>query len=259
MGGSTPTPPPVPQAQQIAPIAAQTNLQTAQQQAALNNVSQQGPMGGYTYNKNPDGTYSLTQSFNPEVQKTIQGGLSQFNAQGAAPGVPNLDPSNAVNEALSMQQRYMDPYFKQQTQGLDSSLKNEGFVPGTEAYDNEMRKLRDQQASVIQGDIAQFEPIAYNQNLQNYQTQLQRYMMPLQTAESAYGSLSPNLFQTPQTGVPATDVAGMFAAQGKLAQDAYNTQMAQYMNNQNNLWSIPKALAGNVGKMAGGGFGGSSG
>lgn len=229
---SAPSPPPVPQASQIIPQAANVNLQTAQQQAALNNVSQSGWGGGIQYNKGPDGTYSLKQSLNPQVQNTVESNLGKFNNQSGP-----LDPSGAVQEAIQMQERAMDPYFRQQEQLQDSQLKNQGFVPQDEAFQMAQRQLRDQQGALIQNDVAQFEPLAYQQSMQNY-------LNPLQVAQSAYQGLGFNPINTPQTGVPATDAIGAYGTQGGLANQQYQQKTAQYNQMLAGLFSIPAAIAG---------------
>jgi hypothetical protein len=213
---NTPSPPPVPSASSIVQAS-----QTA------NNVNQQTPFGSLNYTQGPNGQYTATQTADPNVVSGVQQNLQKFNAQGGP-----ADPSQAITQAIGMENKYMQPTFNQQQSALDSRLQNQGFSVGSAGYQNAQRDLQNNQNNWVGGNVAQFEPLAYNQSQTSY-------FDPLQAAQGLRTTGAPNFVSTPQT-----DVTG-----------AYNTQMqgneynyGQQMQNNNamlgGLFSIPSAAAG---------------
>ncbi len=241
--GSTPSPPTPPDPSIVSQKQYQTNLQTAQAQAALNNVSQYGPQGSFVYNLGPNGTYTLNESLNPQlqqIQNAVTGAAGNLaNASsGMYSGVPNINPSEAVNAAMSMQQQYLQPWFNQQQSVTNSNLQNQGLAPGDAAYDLAQKQLQENQTQSMQGALAQFEPTAFNQ-------QMQSYALPAQTIGMLEG-LQPGMQmqQTPQTGIPATDVTGAYQNYQQAMEQNYQAQMQNQSAMMGGLFSIPAALAG---------------
>jgi hypothetical protein len=147
----------------LADKQAQANLSNARTQSNLNNPNYYGPQGSQVRTQNPDGTYSVTQTLNPQLQQNydksnqLQGDLLS-RAQGlagnslnfsGAPSAPTLDTSHVsaiptadANDLAQMrdsvyqqQTQYLDPQFQQAKSDLDSQLANQGIMPGSEAYD----------------------------------------------------------------------------------------------------------------------------
>lgn len=253
---NTPSPPPVYNPGQVASQQQASNIGTAQAQAALNNVSQVTPLGNLTYTQGPNGTYTATTTLSPQEQQLfdiLQGtqgaagaaGQNLMNASaGMYSGAPNINPSSAINQAVGMEQQYLNPYFQQQNSQLQSQLANQGFAVGSQAYNNAVNNLNNQQGNLVAGNIAQFEPMAYNQALQSYQ-------LPLQTAQqlASFGAPgSPNFVNTPQTGVSPTNVTGAYAnAQNALEQN-YQAQVAQQSAMMGGLFGLGAAGLGAIGK-----------
>ncbi len=161
----------------IAQAQSQYNNQNAQQQHNMNNPNQYNPYGSQVRTQNADGTFSTTQSLNPQTQanfdasqnlrsqllgnaqnasgnqlnyNNVQGmqgfnpnqapAMGQFNTSGIQ-GIPQADQNslNSARDAIYNQQtQYLDPQFKQGQSDLDSKLANQGIMPGSEAYNREM-------------------------------------------------------------------------------------------------------------------------
>lgn len=153
----------------IANQQSQYNLNNAQQQSNLNNPNFYGPGGSQVRTRNPDGSYSVTQSLSPELQQAYTSqnqlqarlmgqannlvgsnlsyaglqGSPEFNTNGVA-GIPNADADNLAKTRDSLyaqQTQYLDPQFQQAQSDLDSKLANQGVMPGSEAYNREVNNL----------------------------------------------------------------------------------------------------------------------
>jgi len=153
----------------LADKQAQANLQNAQTQSNLNNPNYYTPAGSQVRTMNPDGTYSVTQTLNPQLQQNydaqnrLQGQLLDRAGSlagntlnfGGAPAAPTFDTShvpglptpdandlNTVRDSVYRQEtQYLDPQFQQRESDLKSQLANQGIMPGSEAYDREMNNF----------------------------------------------------------------------------------------------------------------------
>lgn len=150
----------------VANQQSQANLSNAQQQSNLNNPNYYGPGGSQVRTRNPDGSYSVTQSLTPELQQAYSGqnqlqaklmgqanslvgnnlsyngvqGAPAYNTSGVA-GIPNADAANLAktrDSLYSQQTQYLDPQFKQGQSDLEVKLANQGVMPGSAAYNREM-------------------------------------------------------------------------------------------------------------------------
>jgi len=225
-------------------------VQTAETQAGLNNVNQTTPYGSLTYNPTSydpvtglANKYSATQTLSPQLQSLFNsttGAASNLmnNVQNAYSQAPNINPSEAVNAAMSMQQQYLQPFFNQQRSQLQSQLQSQGIAPGDAAYQLAMKQLDENQTQAMQGALSQFEPLAFNQQVQSYE-------LPAQTVGILEG-LQPQspAINPPQTGVSPTDVIGAFQNYQNAQEQNYQAQMQNYSSMMGGLFSIPSALAG---------------
>jgi hypothetical protein len=164
----------------------QFGTQAAAYNATLNQVNQVGPTGSTNYAQTgtnpstgaPEFT-STTQLSAPE-QALLSGsqglGLqSQQLAGGQGQNVANTLASyqlptqasnqqfgqNAMQAAYGEQTATMDPYWNQQQESMDASLRNSGATPGTPAYDNAMQSFEANRSSAY----GQAENQAFGQGL----------------------------------------------------------------------------------------------
>src|SRR5260221_137213 len=209
-GSSTPNIPVAPDPNVVANTQADLNKAAGTESQAGSMVNQSNPFGSLSYTQTgtgPNGVpiYSANTSYNPQIQSilnTLWGGTAgMLNNPNYAPGA---DPSKIIGDATSgntkalmdQQMAFLDPFFAQQTQGNDNTLRNQGIMPGPggnptnpSAYDTSMNNLRQSQGQTVAGYAAQIEPAMYQQALQNYLT-------PLQTAQTMYGmaGAAPGMF-----------------------------------------------------------------
>lgn len=227
---NTPKPPPVPQAGDI--IRASQNA---------NNINQSTPFGSLSYTQGADGRWTATQSMDPNivsgVESAIGGANASLNKFANQPGP--VDPSGAVDKAVAMENQYMAPWFKQQQSNLDAKLQGEGFAPGTEGYNNAQRDLQTNQTNWVGGNVAQFEPLAYNQSQTSYFDPLQAATGQVGVGNSIRGVGNPGFVSTPQT-----DVVGAYDTQMKGDQYNYGQQMQNRAAMMGGLFSIPANAAG---------------
>jgi hypothetical protein len=153
----------------LANFQSQYNLNNARQQSNMNNPNYYGPQGSQVRTMNPDGTYNVTQTLNPQLQANydasnrLQGALlnqaqnltgnplSYANAPNAptfdtsgVTAIPNADANDLaqVRDSVYQQQtQYLDPQFQQAQSDLQSQLANQGIMPGSEAYDRAMNNF----------------------------------------------------------------------------------------------------------------------
>jgi len=260
-----------------APSVTDPNITAANQQAlntkagqasqAGSMTSQVTPTGSLTYNQtgtSSDGTplYTATTALSAPQQQllnTLQGTkqtagtqagqiLSGANYGAQAPGdVIGNATSGLVKDAMAKQVSYLDPYFKSQTDQLDTQLRNQGFAPGQPGYDNAMRAVQNNQGNTVTGFEAQIEP-------QMYQQAYQTYGLPANLAGSLanFGAPSnPNFVQTPQLSIAPADLTGATASAQAAKEASYQDQLKQSQAMMSGLFGIPTALLGGWAKSGG--------
>lgn len=261
---STPNVPTVPAATDVA--AGQqtynTNAAEASQQGSM--VNQTNPFGSLTYNQtgtSANGTplYTANTQLDPTQQnllnilnqtKTTAGTQGSNLLSGANYGA--IDPSTAIGNATSglvggamnKEIQYLNPYFQQQTDQLDTKLRNQGFAPGDPGYDNAMRAVQNNQGNTVTGFEAQIEPQMYNQAYQTYMTPA-----TLATSLSNFGSPTmPSWVQTPQLSVQPADLTGATSSANQANMAAYQAQLGQNQSMMSGLFGIPTAVLGGLAK-----------
>lgn len=286
MGASAPSAPPQYNAQQVSQDQTASNVNTAVANATLHNTNQITPYGSLTYAKT--GTqdvggqtvpqYTATQTLSPEQQ----GLLSQ--TQGLEKSALNLGQNQvgAVTDALShpfdvskapalptdqaafrdkaygdLMSRFNTDFDRTQA-GMDTKLRNQGLVPGSEAYDHEMQMLgrtktdAGQQAFLQAGNLAgqnlsQAQTL-HNSGIADQQIQQSQPVNMLATLTGMGGSVQqPNYVQPTNATVAPTDVAGNALAQYQGQMNAYNQSLQQ----QNSMMGGLFGLGGSVGQGAG--------
>ena len=235
----------------------QANLATTMQNQAASQTNQITPYGSSTYYQTgigPNGipTYTNVQQLTPQQQVLL--GLSQQSAGLAGGAGANLlantfgQYSNApdlssqaggtTQQLLGQQTEYLRPYFETQNTQLDTRLRNQGIMPGTPAYDQQMDELSRRQDQSVTGFLTQAQPMAFEQAYKQYNA-------PLQTAATlaALGQpagLGQSYVNAPgATGNPA-DLTGAVANADQQRMQAYQTAQSQ----QNAMMSGIFGIAG---------------
>jgi hypothetical protein len=131
---------------QTAQSALQFGREAAEATRALNAPNFYTPFGSVT--TTPTGT--MTQTLDPQQQALLNEEIARsrgahervqgvFGALGTAANQP-FSLENAATEArlLELGRTRLDPILQQQTAQLDTQLRNQGVMPGSEAYDRAM-------------------------------------------------------------------------------------------------------------------------
>jgi hypothetical protein len=249
MGGA-PKPPSVPSADQTAASQHQYG-QLAQKE---NSVSQNTPYGTLTYDvtKNPDGSQKIVanQNLSPQQQALLNNLQSTQNTAGLAAGhtlngynpTPDLSTAQGsiMNQNLANYQKALDPWLTSQRNNLDNQLRNQGLVPGTQAYNDQMNQLEMQQGGIMAGFAGNMEPQAFQQAVQQNQ-------LPIANATSlaALGnpaSLPQNLINTPQQ--QAVNYGQIQANTSNAQMQAYNAQVQANSGMMSGLFGIGGDILG---------------
>ena len=174
---------------------------------------------------------------------------------------PNLTEGvdSLVNQRMEHQLGYVNPFFEPQTTELDNRLRNQGLSPGTPAYDNAMRTLRDNQNQSVLSYLASVQPEAFNQAITEYELPMMTAFKLMQAAQP--GSL--NLINTPTVNRQSAAVntaqyspVNMSEAL-RSATSILNADQANRSNMLSGLFGIAgTVLGGPIGGAIGGGLGG---
>ena len=205
---NTPQPPAPPQASQI-----------TQASQIANNTNQITPGGNLTYTQGPNGQWTANTALTGGAA-----GVYNNNMTAAANQTPQ-DIGNAVQNDVSLAQKYMQPVFNQQNSALQSQLQNQGFSQGDVAAQLANRNLQNNQNDWIGGQLPAFNQMALN-----------NYNAPIQAANAVS---KPNFVQTPQV-----DVNGAYNTQAQGQQYNYGQQMQNNSAMMGGLFSIPSAALG---------------
>jgi hypothetical protein len=277
--GKAPSAPAAPDYAGAAVAQGAANKETAVAQARLNNPNIYSPYGNQTVTwGSPDATGvsqpTINQTLTPEAQRALtaqqnlQANLATLGGQsyGTAFDVmskpfdyrgqvqTSLDTSGVakmpVNAGTTGQEAIMsrlEPSLAKNRVSTETQLINQGLRPGTEAYDNAIKLLGQQEndartQAALQGINLDTTANAqqYNQALQSGQfgntaqqqalaQAIQYRQMPLNEIAAL---MSGSQIQNPQfgayqgTNVQAAPIANATAQEGQFAQNTYNAQMA---------------------------------
>lgn len=231
--GSAPTPP---DPNTVASTQTNYNTAAAKTQNQVNSYDQSGPLGNVSYvaDSNSPSGYSIQTSAGATGQPLINSATNLANASAGMYSSPydlNAASQNTAKTLNSWQQAYNAPIFGQQQSNLDAQLRNQGLSPGSEAWNNAQNLLARNQGDVTNQYLTQNQGQAFNQALTAYQT-------PLQTISGLLQTGAPQGFQgTPNAQVQPANYAGA-------AQNAYQGQLQNYENNQNNYAKLGTAAIG---------------
>lgn len=293
MGKAAPSAPPAPDYAGAAVAQGAANIESARATAKLNNPNMYTPYGTQLVSYEGD-VPTVRQTLTPTSQKSLEAqqnvGLSLSNLAQKGTGIASdvldkpfsfggpdvqtsLDTSGIakmpVNAGMTGQEAIMarlEPSLAKQRVSTETQLINQGLRPGSEAYNNAINLLGQQEndartQAVTQGlnlDIGA-NAQGYNQALQSGQfgntaqqqamaQAIQQRQMPLNEINALTSS---SQIQNPQfsayTGanVAPPPIAQAAAQQGQYDQNAYNAQVASQNANTAGLYSL-----GGAGMMA---------
>ena len=286
MGKSAPTPPATPDYTGAATAQGAANVEAARVGSKLSNPNMYTPYGNQLVSYEGDQP-TITQTLTPQAQKTldeqqnVQYQLASLGGKGAqlasnvldksfnfgGPGVQtSLDLSNVakmpVNAGTTGQEAIMsrlEPSLQKNRVSTETQLINQGLRPGTEAYDNAIQLLGQQendartQAALTGINLdTSANAQGYNQALQGAQfgntaqqqalaQAIQQRQMPLNEITAL---MSGSQIQNPQFGAysgSTVQAAPIFAgtqAKGQAEQNLYNQQVATQNANTAGLYSL---------------------
>jgi len=273
MGKDAPSPPPAPDYAGAAVAQGQANIDAARATAKLSNPNVYSPYGNQTVTYEGD-IPTVTQNLSPESQKILEAqnatklGLANLGSQGittaqkvmgtpfefGGPSVQTaLDTSQVakmpVNAGTTGQEAIMsrlEPSLAKNRVSTETQLINQGLRPGTEAYDNAIKLVGQQEndartQAVLQGlnlDIGS-NAQGFNQALQSGQfgntaqqqalaQAIQQRQLPLNEITAL---MSGSQIQNPSFGayqgsnVQAAPIANATAQTGQYNQNIYNQQV----------------------------------
>jgi hypothetical protein len=285
-------PPPSPDYKGAAIEQGAANLESARATAKLSNPNTYTPYGTQTVTYEGD-IPTVTQTLTPTAQKTleaqqgVQYSLANLGQKGAntassvldkpfdfgGPAVQtSLDTSGIakmpVNAGMTGQEAIMqrlEPSLARQRTSTETQLINQGLRPGTEAYDNAIQLLGQQETdartqAIVQGlnlDIGA-NAQGFNQAVQSGQfgntaqqqalaEAIQQRQMPLNEITAL---MSGSQIQNPQFGAytgATVQAAPLFAAtqaQGAFDMNTYNQQVAQQNAQTKGMYSLGGAALG---------------
>jgi hypothetical protein len=260
------------------------NTGLGQESQAGSNYNQYDPYGSLTYQQTgtgPGGTpiYSSSTNLSPTQQnllnllqgtKTTAGGSASNLLSGANYGA--AQPSDVIGNMTSgitgqRMASYLsasDPFFKTQTEQLDTQLRNQGLAPGSPAYDNAMRSNTTNQGYAVEGAAANFQPQAFNQATQLYglpadmATKLASFGAPVDpTAELRSGAALQ--IQPPNASGNLSALSSAYQNSYQDKQNQYNAMISGLMgigNGAMNMFSGGGGGAGFLGSLTGAGSAG---
>jgi hypothetical protein len=292
MGKSAPQAPATPDYAGAAAAQGVANVEAARVGSKLSNPNMYTPYGTQLISYDGDQP-TITQTLTPQAQKTLeeqqntQYQLASLSSKGAGlasnvldksfnfggPSVQtSLDLSNVakmpVNAGMTGQEAIMsrlEPSLAKQRTSTETQLINQGLRPGTEAYDNAIQLLGQQendartQAALTGINLdTSANAQGYNQALQGAQfgntAQQQALAQAIQSRQMPLNEItalmSGSQIQNPQfgaysgTNVQAAPVFAATQAQGQADQNTYNQQVATQNANTAGLYSLAGAGAG---------------
>lgn len=265
---SSPSPPPVPDPAGVTAGQAAANLGMGEAAQFGSQVNQIGPLGSLQYlqtSVGPDGVpgYTAIQQYTPQQQMLLN--LQQLGMGEAGGAGSNMlantfqQYSQNPNQLIGSQTSGLEgqqmgewmqanaPWMQLSSQQKDTELRNQGLMPGSEAYNNQMRQLAQGQQQAVAGAASQFQPTAFGEAMQ-------QYALPLQTAMSLMGYNQPGNIGLPQTGqAPNYQSPNLIGAVANSQQALEQNYQAQLQQNAS-MWRGIMGLGSSVIGMGAGGI-----
>ena len=207
------------------------------------NVSDQ--FGGTrSFSQNPDGTYTTRSTLGQTGQDYLNG-MSQLGAQARGAigqGFDTLDPTAIQAQAdkyYASNSANLTRNLEAKRQALDVKLRNQGLVPGTEAYDRAARGYENSADDATNALYGQ----AMGQSYQMASGDLANARNYALNANAQAGGVLNRTLGIDGSGQPNIQTPGAVNEAGIMMQGAQQDQAAR-----NAMWS---AIAGGVGTIAG--------
>lgn len=239
----SPSPAPAPNYAAAAQMTGEQALENQRTATKANRVNQYTPYGSISYNEDAPDTWSSHIALDPLVQSTVNKSNEASNTLASATNDQAFRVNSAYQHPMdqsSVQQTAdkaygamtarLDPQWQQNTNMQETKLRNQGLVPGGEAYDNAMRTFNEGKNDAYQ----QANLGAISTMPQTYQLAQSQYMQPMNTYNALRTGAQVNnpQFNGPgQMGAPAgANYAGAAQSQGQYDQGLYNSNVSA--NNQ---------------------------
>lgn len=213
------------------------NTKAAKQTQEMNMVDQSNQYGSLKYTQTgtyADGTpkYTATTSLNPQQQalydqqvanqsqagKTASNLLNTYDTNyGKSAGI---DTSQTANYLFDLGNQRLAPQLEQQRSALETKLANQGITPGSEAYDNAMKLLGQQENDAWNQLYLTGQNQAYNQMANDRASLLGAYGALY--GNSAAATPQSGFVSTPNSSVQPVDYTSLVNAYNKAQTDAQN-------------------------------------
>ena len=260
----SPSPPPAPDYTGAATATAAGNLQAAQAAQQGNLINQNTPYGTLTYTQDPTSRFSTgNPSYTSDINLNQTGQQLLDYSNQSQLGLGALQTGATQNVADTMgkpfdlgsvqdtadasykaQTARLDPQWSQNSEMNDAKLANQGIVPGTKAYDDQMRTFNqaknDAYSQATQAAIStepqtyQLAAAAYNQPL----NELNALRTGSQVTNPTFNSATPQ-----QQTTAGPNYLGAAQATGQYNQGLYNAQVGQQNATTSGLFGLGGSLA----------------
>lgn len=263
---SSPSVPAVPSPGGTANVQTGLNTTAAEQSQQGSGVNQVNPYGSLTYSQTGTGAggvplYTATTSLSPQQQgllNTLTGTQqtagtdaasllagANYGSQSPTAAIGNAT-TGLTQQAMAQEQAYLSPTFTQQTQQMDTQLKNQGLNPGTPGYQPAMNGLLQSQGQTTTGFLASIEPQMFSQATTEYQ--MPETMAGTLAALGAPTTPNASFVQTPQLSVTPANYEGDVATSDQANMAAYQAQLQQSNAMMSGLFGMGSAALGGLAK-----------
>jgi hypothetical protein len=282
MSGKAPKAPDYNAAAQQTAVASQ---QAVNAQNVANRPTQNTPWGNSQWIQGPDGQWTQNVSLDPQDQQSLdsqqqigadkskfaQGMFGRVQNEMGAPvdfdkfqqygelGDYDTRRQGAEDAAYSRASSRLDPYWQQQSSDMDIQLRNQGLVPGDEAYDRAIGNLdraKNDAYSTARDDAMgqgrQESALAFDQELgtAGYQNTLRNQQIQDELTQRGWSLNEINsLLSGSQVGMP--DMPSFEASSraqspdySQAASNTYQAQLDRYNAKQANLQGIFSGITG---------------
>ena len=263
MGKKAPSAPAAPDPAATTAAAAKANRETAITQFGLNAVNQRDPYGSLEFSQIgtwADGTprFQATQTLAPEEQRALDLSRQAQDIYGQA-GVQQLQsvrdrlatPLSLNNEAvegrlMELGSRRLNPVLAERRNAMDTRLRQQGLMPGTQAYDVAMRSIGEAENDAYNQLLLQGRGQAINELLTERASPLNE-AAALLTGQQVQ---APSFVNTPQTSVAPTDYMQAVGLQQAALNNAFNARNQNYNTQLAGMYGLGSAALGGIGRYA---------
>lgn len=239
----------------IARMQGQQARELAEYNTQVNRPTQISPYGTVKWNQDPSGNWTQTTSLSKPQQQILNANQQldrgTLNAANTALGNswdtlrnPNIDmgalPAAALNAGETGQDaimRRLQPQMERQRSQLDTQLRNQGLMPGTEAYNNALTSQNERENDLMSQAALYGIDAQQKARAQELNNQQQAIYTPINAINSI---ASGGQVQMPGGGnfynAPLVQPVDYMGA----AQNAYSANLNNYnvrQGQQNNMWN----------------------